>query len=51
MPINILGFKISRQGVTLPFSNIRISIPLILLAMQAATSAKAEFPAGGTFKE
>lgn len=53
MAFNILGFKISHKGITLPFSNKCISIlSLIVLATQAVTSTRAAgFPDGGTFKQ
>lgn len=56
MALNIFGFKISHKGITLPFSNIRIPIPLILpfifLATETVTPVRADtFPSDGTFKQ
>jgi len=50
--MKIFGFNFSRKGVTLPFSSIRISIPLLVVAIQAITSVRAStFPHEGSFQD
>ncbi|TAL66498.1 MAG: hypothetical protein EPN84_00200 [Legionella sp.] len=49
--MKLFGFDISSKGIKLPFSNIRIPIPLLLLFSQFATAAKTPFPKDGTFAE
>ena len=50
--MRILGFNFSRQGVTLPFSSIRIPISLVVMLIQFVSSARANsFPEKGDFHD